>query len=100
MSEQVIISLIQGGATTLAAAAAGVFGLLINRKVNGIRTQVANHHKVNLRDDLDDKHEENADLLKTLARDVGGMKSDVRLIRKTQFKQDRRLLRLEGRKKP
>lgn len=100
MSEQVLIAFIQNSATVLAAAAAGVFGLLINRKVNGIRTQVANHHKVNLRDDLDDKHEENADLLKSLARDMGGMKADVRLIRKTQFKQDRRLLRLEGRKKP
>lgn len=94
MSEGVIIALISAGGLVLAAPG-GFLALLVNRKVKAIQHQVANHHSVNLREDLDTKHDDNKGLLETIARDVGGMKADLRLVRSTQARQDERLHTLE-----
>lgn len=53
------------------------------------RDEVKNSHTVNLRDDLDAKFEGLAVLVKSMARDVGGMKADIRGIR-TDASDDRR----------
>lgn len=68
----------------IVAAAGIVIVAMLNRtrqhaKVAADQTQ--NSHKSNLRDDLDLKFEGLEGLVKALARDVGGMKSDMRGIR-------------------
>lgn len=94
MSESVLVALI-GGCALVLTAPTSLLAIILNRKVNAIRHQVTNHHTVNLREDLDAKHDDNKDLLQTIARDVGGMKSDLRLIRRTQASQGDRILTLE-----
>lgn len=94
MGESVLVALIGGFALVLTAPTS-VLALVLNRKVNAIRHQVANDHDVNLRDDLDAKHDDNSALLQTIARDVGGMKEDLRLVRRTQARQDERIHTLE-----
>jgi len=93
MSETVLVAMIGGLALVLAPG--GIGAVLLNRKLNVIRDQVANDHDVNLRDDLDTKHTENGDLLHQLVRDVGGIKKDLRTIRKKQYRHDNRLHALE-----
>ncbi|MGK9146674.1 DUF2746 domain-containing protein [Plantibacter flavus] len=94
MGESVLVALI-GGCALVLTAPTGLLALVLNRKVNAIRHQVTNHHTVNLREDLDAKHDDNRDLLQTIARDVGGMKEDLRLVRSTQARYDERLYNLE-----
>lgn len=81
------------GPSTLA-----ILGVLLNRKVNKISAatnatlhQVKNSHEVNLRDDQDDKHAELVglvtsvrDQVKTQGRDIGGLRGDMRELRRDQ----------------
>jgi peptidoglycan hydrolase CwlO-like protein len=63
---------------------------LILRNTKRVHEQVANNHiddqgrPINMRDDLDEKFEGLADLVKEVSRDVGGLKEDVRIIRRDQ----------------
>jgi uncharacterized protein YoxC len=80
-----------GGA--LITALLGIIGVLLGKilgNTNKTVDHVANSHvddhgnPINLRDDLDEKFEGLAELVKDLSRDVGGMKEDVRIIRRDQ----------------
>ena len=56
--------------------------------------QVRNSHDSNLRDDLDEKFKAVTDGLKEVSKDLGGMKSDIRQIRK-EASEDRTALAKE-----
>lgn len=51
----------------------------VEAKTDLVSHNVTNDHAVNLRDDMDTKHDE---LLTMLRRDVGGMREDIRLQRR------------------
>lgn len=77
----------------------GVVATGARRHAKAARHEVQNSHEVNLRDDLDDKFRglEAAmagfgDALGEVKKDVGGMRSDIRLIR-TEASQDREHVR-------
>lgn len=78
---------------TVIAALLGIIGsLLMKILANTRRTheQVANNHvdedgnPINMRDDLDEKFAGVAGLVKDVKADVGGMKEDLRLVRRDQ----------------
>lgn len=80
MTEGVVVAVIAavGGVVGLVAAAVvtAIIAPIILRRLKAIQEQVANDHKkadgapLNLRDDLDGKHDENRSILLTLQRDV------------------------------
>lgn len=76
MSDAVVVALIGSAQALLVVVAGGVGVPMLMRRLNAIREQVANDHKhadgtpINLRDDLDDKHDENRGILLTIQRDV------------------------------
>jgi uncharacterized membrane-anchored protein YhcB (DUF1043 family) len=87
-------------AGVVVAALLGLIGTLIglilrNTKRTAVASaliheQVANNHvdehgnPINMRDDLDEKFEGLAELVKSVSKDVGGLKEDVRIIRRDQ----------------
>jgi hypothetical protein len=77
------------------------FGSQINSRMKAVQEQVANDHKhadgtpINLRDDLDGKHDENAKKLdKTLAI-VTTMQRDIAFLMRRSIEQDDRIEDLE-----
>ena len=73
-------------AVAVALIAAGV--LSTRRRVKRVQAQVENDHSTNMREEADERHAENASALhwligtvKTLVRDVGGIREDVRDLR-------------------
>jgi peptidoglycan hydrolase CwlO-like protein len=84
---------ILAAAATVIAALLGLIGVLLGKILGNTRRlveHVANSHvdengnPINMRDDLDEKFEGLADLVKGVAADQGGMKEDLRLIRRDQ----------------
>jgi hypothetical protein len=72
---------------TVIAALLGLIGVLlgmIHKNAKAAVGQVQNSHTVNLRDDLDEKFDGMATLVKGVSADVGGIKEDLRLIRRDQ----------------
>lgn len=94
MSDAVAVALIG----LVGTAVSIVLTALLNGKVRRIRDQVENDHArdpsktTNLREDLDEKHDE---LLTTLRRDVGGIRQDIRQIRVDLSRTDDRVHELE-----
>lgn len=73
-------------AIIVALVGAGVLG--IRRRVKRVQAQVENDHTTNLREEQDERHAENSRALhwlvgtvKTLVRDVGGIRQDLRDLR-------------------
>jgi len=59
------------------------------------REQVENDHDTNLRVELDERHKETRGWFSGLARDIGGIREELRGIRSSQQALDRRVQRLE-----
>lgn len=76
MSEQVIIALIASTATVCVALVTAIGAPIILTRLRSIEQQVANDHRkpdgtpLNLRDDLDTKHDQNHSILLAVQRDV------------------------------
>lgn len=76
MSDAVVVALITAGATVTVAVVGAILAPLILTRLRAIEAQVANDHKhpdgtpINLREDLDGKHDENKSILLTIQRDV------------------------------
>jgi len=77
---------------SIVTAIVGAVGIIIVAMLNRTRQhakvaadQTQNSHKSNLRDDLDEKFEGLETLLTLMVADVGGMKSDMRSIRREQL---------------
>nr|WP_274635523.1 hypothetical protein [Microbacterium bovistercoris] len=66
---KIFVALI-GGAVTLGA-------MMLQRTIGQIKHQVKNSHKVNMRDDLDDKHDELVSGIARLSKDMGGIRRDI-----------------------
>jgi Tfp pilus assembly protein PilV len=72
---------------TVVAALLSLIGVLlgmIHKNAKTAANQTQNSHETNLRDDLDEKFEGLADLVTGVSADVGGIKEDLRLIRRDQ----------------
>ncbi len=72
---------------TVIAALLGLIGVLlgmIHKNAKTAARQTQNSHQTNLRDDLDEKFDGIAELVKGVAADQGGMKEDIRIIRRDQ----------------
>jgi uncharacterized protein YoxC len=98
MSDGVLIAIIGAAASvvaTLISATLGVVVVVMSRRVRTIRDQVENDHATdpgkttNLREDMDDKHNVLMDLVRplvstvrNLVRDIGGMREDMRQLRR------------------
>lgn len=73
-------------AVAVALIAAGV--LSTRRRVKRVQAQVENDHTTNMREEQDERHEENSRALhwlvgtvKTLVRDLGGIRQEIRDLR-------------------
>lgn len=73
-------------AIAVALIAAGVLG--VRSRVKRVQAQVENDHATNMREEADERHAENARALhwlvgtvKTLVRDLGGIRQDLRDLR-------------------
>lgn len=94
MSDAVWVALIGLAGTVVSIVLTG----RVNGKVKRVTNQLENDHAAdpskttNLREDLDEKHDE---LLTTLRRDVGGIRQDIRQIRVDLSRTDDRVHELE-----
>lgn len=71
------------GVTTTAMSGVAVAMIARTRShAKAAADQVQNDHSSNLRDDLDDKFDSLTELVKLAVADIGGIKSDLRQIRK------------------
>ncbi|UOQ58086.1 DUF2746 domain-containing protein [Leucobacter allii] len=97
MTEAVVVALITAASGVAVAVVGGIFLLLQNRrqkrrdahvseKLEVVREQVQNSHGTNLRDDLD----RIADGLMQLGKNVEGLASDLRGVRRDIGRLDRR----------
>lgn len=73
-------------AVTVALIAYGV--LSTRKRVKRVQAQVENDHTTNMREEADERHQENSTLLrwvvgtmKTVVRDIGGLRQDIRDLR-------------------
>lgn len=94
MSDAVAVALLGLAGTTVSI----VLTALVNGKLKRVRAQVENDHATdpskttNLREDMDEKHDE---IVKILRRDVGGIRQDIRQIRVDLSRTDDRVHELE-----
>ncbi|UCR89238.1 hypothetical protein [Mycetocola spongiae] len=76
---------------------------LVNRRVGRVakdarssRAQLENDHQAdpsltsNLREDMDEKHAESMGLMKTITKDIGGLRGDIRILHQADQATDER----------
>lgn len=73
-------------AITVALIAAGMLG--VRSRVKRVQAQVENDHTTNMREEADERHQENSRALRwlvatvqTVVRDIGGIRQDLRDLR-------------------
>lgn len=111
MSEGVLVTIITAGQAIIL----GLIGLVgirlgkVKRDVSAARWQVENTHDTNLREENDSRHAETkrwiddltdnfTDQIKTLAKDLGGMRAEIRSDRETHRALADRVTHLERKK--
>jgi hypothetical protein len=83
-----------------------ILQLLSRRQIRAVRDQLENDHArdphktTNLRDDLDKKHLEVLDRIRTTGRDIGGLREDVRQLRRDLSHETGRIDELERTRPP
>jgi hypothetical protein len=84
MSDDVFKALILTAGTVITALLGylGIITTATRRHARAARDQVQNSHPTNLRDDLDEKFRGLTSLVTTAVRDIGGIKSDIREVRR------------------
>ena len=78
--------------TEVLVAIIGALGLVLvavintrtNRRVKAIQRQVQNDHTTNLREELDERHDEISEWFREFRRDIGGMREELRGVRSVQ----------------
>lgn len=93
---EVIVAAISASALVVVAVING--GL--RRRVKSIQGQVQNDHSTNLREELDDRHDETRDWFKDLRRDIGGLRAEIRDVRAEQRAQSTRIYTIEQKGTP
>ncbi|HUG50398.1 MAG TPA: hypothetical protein VLZ78_05315 [Terrimesophilobacter sp.] len=86
--------------SAVALIVVAVINVGLRRRVKSIQGQVQNDHATNLREELDDRHDETRDWFKDLRRDIGGMREDFRWMRAELSAQSNRIHTIEQRNKP
>lgn len=81
----------------LALVVVAVIGNGVRRRVKSIQGQVQNDHESNLREELDDRHDETRDWFKDLRRDLGGIREDLRWMRRELSTHSQRIHTIEQR---
>lgn len=97
MPETVLVAII-GGAQAVIIAFVGVLNARIGRVSKdsaATRAQVENDHSTNLREEADDRHKETRGLLHGLARDIGGIRQELRQGHERMQGHDERIMALE-----
>lgn len=97
MSESVVIALI-GCAQAVTVAIVGVLAVVIGkvrRDTTATREQVVNDHSTNLREENDGRHAETAGWFRELRRDLGGIREEIRGLRRDDRELSRRVTNLE-----
>lgn len=90
---EIVIALLNGLALVVVAIIGqSVRGRLKRVEKDGAatRTQVENNHDTNLREEADERHEENAGHLRQIVLDIGGLRADVRALTARVDRQDLR----------
>lgn len=90
---EIIVATISGVALIVVA----VINVGLRRRVKSIQGQVQNDHSTNLREELDDRHDETRDWFKDLRRDVGGIRQDLRWMRSELSTHSQRIHTIEQR---
>lgn len=92
MTEGVIVAIIAVFGSIIVALLGylGVTANITRRHAKAARFGVENEHPLNLRDDLDEKFHGLAALVRGAVSDIGGVKSDIRQVRR-EASDDRRL---------
>lgn len=70
-------------------------GFLLNRKVNQVREQVKNDHPKNMREEQDERHEENRTLLNQVLGELAGIRKSVTKLWERDAEQDDRIRTIE-----
>lgn len=97
MSESVAVALITAMSALAVAVVGGVIAPVILSRLRRIEAQVANDHRhpdgtpINLRDDLDTKHDENKSIAQETRAAVLAVQRDVAWIMRRQAETDDRL---------
>ncbi|MFZ4843962.1 hypothetical protein [Mycetocola saprophilus] len=90
--------------STIGVLASIILTALVNRRVGRVakdarssRAQLENDHQAdpaltsNLREDMDEKHRESMRAMRTITADIGGMRSDIRILHKADQATNKRL---------
>lgn len=94
MTEIIVASI-----SAVALIVVAVINVGLRRRVKSIQGQVQNDHSTNLREELDDRHDETRDWFKDLRRDVGGIREDLRWMRGELSSHSQRIHTIEQRNK-
>lgn len=97
MSDPVLIALV-GCIQAVTVAIVGVLAVRIGkvrRDTTATREHVVNDHTTNFRDENDSRHAETKGWFRELRRDVGGIREDIRLLRKDDRNLSARITRIE-----
>lgn len=90
---EIIVAIISSFGTVVVA----MITVGIRRRVKSIQGQVQNDHESNLREELDDRHDETRDWFKDLRRDLGGIRQDLRWMRSELSTHSQRIHTIEQR---
>ena len=102
MSDPVLISIV-GCIQAVTVAIVGVLAVRIGkvrRDTTATREHVVNDHSTNFRDENDSRHAETAGWFRELRRDVGGIREEIRGLRRDDRALDRRVTKIEDKEKP
>lgn len=103
MTEGETIALITAMQAVIVAAITTLGAVLyrgLRKRTEAIRYDLTNDHSKPLRDDMDDKHRESMRVIRTVVRDIGGMREDVRQLRRDLSHTDERVDELEKTRPP
>ncbi|QOC24404.1 hypothetical protein IC744_14055 [Microbacterium hominis] len=76
-----VIDSVSEAGTAILVALIGAGVLSTRRRVKRVLSQVENDHSTNLREEADERHNENTTTLRTIVRDIGGIRGDIRALR-------------------
>lgn len=101
MSDAVLLGII-GSMQAIAVALIYVMGRRQSKKADAIQYEITNDHDQPLREDMDEKHtvvvrgiNTVAATVRTIVRDIGGMREDIRQLRRDLSHTDERVDELE-----
>lgn len=91
MSDPVVVALI----TSANAIVTLILGAKLSGRVKRVQAQVENDHSTNLREEQDERHAELISNQKHAARDIGGIREEIRGMRKDIRRERERIDDLE-----